>query len=114
MPPVISSLALGCGLVFASFGLVMLLVLLTMHPRAKPTLIWCNRPWNVRPAILTIWLASGLLLLVPRVDWPVVSPRDRAADDPAHSPADREASGFDMEPSGAVDPPVTLAPPLPP
>jgi hypothetical protein len=114
MPPVVSSLALGCGLAFASFGLVMLLVLLTMHPRAKPTLIWCNRPWNVRPVVLTIWLASGLLLLVPRMDWPVGPPRDRAADDPKHNPADREASGLDTEPSGAVDPSVIQVPPLPP
>ena len=114
MLPVVSSLTLGCGLAFASSRLVLLLMLLTMPPRAKPTLIWRNRPWNLRPVVLTLWLASGLLLLGACMEWPVGPPRDRAADDGRHSSEDRETSGLGTEPSGAVDPPVTQAPPLPP
>ena len=40
MPPMISALALGAGLTLAGLGLVVLLMLRTMHPRATPTLIW--------------------------------------------------------------------------
>lgn len=114
MPPVVSSLALGCGLAFAGSGLVVLLMLLTMPPRAKPTLIWGDRPWHVRTVVLTLWLASGLLLLWSRLDWPVGPPRDRAADDVGHGSEGHEASGLGTGPSGAMDPPITQAPPLRP
>jgi hypothetical protein len=114
MSPVVSSLALGCGLALAGFGLVVLLMLLTMNPRAKPTLIWFNHPWNVRTVVLTIWLASGLLLMLPRMDWPVGPPPERAADDARHGPEDREASSLSTGPSGAVEPPVTRAPTIHP
>jgi hypothetical protein len=113
MPPVLTVLALGCGLTLAGLGLVMLLMRLTMHPRARPTLIWFNRAWPLRPVVLTIGLASGLLLLVPRMDWPMKPPHDGAADDARHRSEDHAASRLSAEPSGAVDPPITRAPTRP-
>jgi hypothetical protein len=110
MPPVVSVLALGCGLTLAGLGLVMLLMRLTMHPRARPTLIWFNRAWPMRTVVLTIGLASGLLLLVPRMDWPMRSPHDGAADDAHHRSEDHAAFGLSTGPLRAVDPPVTRAP----
>jgi hypothetical protein len=110
MPPGISVLALGCGLTLAGLGLVMLLMRLTIHPRARPTLIWCNRAWPLRTVVLTIGLASGLLLLVPRMDWPIRPPHEGAADDARHRSEDHAASRLSAGPSGAVDLPITRAP----
>jgi hypothetical protein len=110
MPPGISVLALGCGLTLAGLGLVMLLMRLTIHPRARPTLIWCNRAWPLRTVVLTIGLASGLLLLVPRMDWPIRPSHDGAADDARHRSEDHAASRLSAGPSGAVDLPITRAP----
>jgi hypothetical protein len=52
----ISALALGAGLTWAGLGLVVLLMLRTMHPRATPTLIWGGRLWHLR----TVALALGV------------------------------------------------------
>jgi hypothetical protein len=109
MPPFVSSLALGCGLTLAGLGLVMLLMLLKMNQRAKPTLICFDRAWNVRTAALTIWLASALLLMLPRIDWPVGLQREKAADDAMRGSEHHEASSLSTPHSDAVDPPVTRA-----
>ena len=106
MPPVVSALALGAGLTLAGLGLVVLLMLLTMHPRATPTLIWGGRPWNLRTVALALGVASALCLMVPRADWSAGPPRDREADDASHGPRDEDASRHRTGPSAPVAPPV--------
>ena len=100
MPPMISALALGAGLTLAGLGLVVLLMLRTMHPRATPTLIWWGRLWYLRTVALALGVASALFLMVPRVDWSAGPPRDREAEDASHRPG----------PSAPVVPPVARVP----
>jgi hypothetical protein len=100
MPPVVSALALGAGLTLAGLGLVVLLMLLTMHPRATPTLIWWGRLWHLRTVALALGVASALFLMVPRADWSAGPPRDREAEDASHRPG----------PSAPVVPPVVRVP----
>jgi hypothetical protein len=110
MPPVVSALALGSGLTLAGLGLVVLLMLLTMNPRATPTLIWWGRPWNLRTVALALGVASALFLMVPRADWSAGPPRDREADDARHGPHDEEASSHRPGPSAPVALPVARVP----
>jgi hypothetical protein len=100
MPPVVSALTLGTGLTLAGLGLVVLLMLLTMHPRAPPTLIWGGRRWNLHTVALALGVASALCLMVPRADWSAGPPRDREAEDASHRP----------RPSAPVVPPVARVP----
>ena len=110
MPPVVSALALGSGLTLAGLGLVVLLMLLTMNPRATPTLIWWGRPWNLRTVALALGVASALFLMVPRADWSAGPPRDREAHDASHGPRDEEASSHRPGPLAPVAPPVARVP----
>src|SRR5918995_1590922 len=110
MPPVISALALGAGLTLAGLGLVVLLMLLTMHPRATPTLIWGGRLWHLRTTALALGVASALFLMVPRADWSAGPPRDREADDASHGPRDDEASSHHPGPSAPMALPVARVP----
>jgi SmpA / OmlA family len=110
MPPIVSALALGAGLTLAGLGLVVLLMLLTMNPRATPTLIWWGRLWNLRTMVLALGIASALFLMVPRADWSAGPPRDREADDTSHGPRDEEASSHRPGPSAPVAPPVVRVP----
>jgi hypothetical protein len=106
MPPVVSALALGSGLTLAGLELVVLLMLLTMHPRATPILIWWGRPWNLRTVALALGVASALCLMVPRAHWSAGPPRDQEADDASHGPRDEDASRHRTGPSAPVAPPV--------
>jgi hypothetical protein len=116
MPPMISALALGAGLTLAGLGLVVLLMLLTMHPRATPTLIWGGRLWHLRTVALALGVASALFLMVPRADWSAGPPRDREAEDTSHGPRDEDASRYRTGPSAPVAPQShgSLAPSTPP
>jgi hypothetical protein len=108
MPPVVSALALGAGLTLAGLGLVVLLMLLTMNPRATPTLIWWGRPWHLRTVALALGIASALFLIVPRADWSAGPPRE--ADDTSHGPRDEEASSHRPGPPAPVAPPYARVP----
>jgi hypothetical protein len=116
MPPVVSALALGAGLTVAGLGLVVLLMLLTMHPRATPTLIWGGRLWHLRTMALALGVASALFLMVPRAEWSAGPPRDREAEDTSHGPRDEDASRYRTGPSAPVAPQShgSLAPSTPP
>jgi hypothetical protein len=109
MPPVISALALGSGLTLAGLGLVVLLMLLTINPRATPILIWRGRPWNLRTTALALGVASALFLMVPHAHWSVEPPRDREADDARHDSEHHQASSPSTGQAVAVDPPGTRA-----
>jgi hypothetical protein len=100
MPLIVSALALGAGLTLAGLGLVVLLMLLTMNPRATPTLIWWGRLWHLRTVALALGVASTLFLMVPRADWSAGPPRDREAEDVSRRPG----------PSAPVAPPVAWVP----
>jgi hypothetical protein len=110
MPLIVSALALGTGLTLAGLGLVVLLMLLTMHPRATPTLIWGGRLWHLRTVALALGVASALCLMVPRAEWSAGPPRDREAEDASHGPRDEDASRYRTGPSASVVPPVARVP----
>ena len=112
MPPVVSHLVMGFGSMLILIGIFLLLMALTMSPRATPTLIVFGRHCGLRAAAISMVLSGGLFMVIPYLYVPGVPARDRqvSPDHAGQVSHDPDSGSIATGGSVATEPPELRAP----